>query len=212
MALAGKQAGFIAYGLMNPSEETAGYTASMSHNEPPPVKAAAPSPPPAKAVQPAPAPARSKSRPAVVRKSVPAHHTTSAGSVAKKAPDPAVKPKPSSGPLVNTIALNGAGPSPLPPGGKPAYAIQTGVFMAKKNAVEDSKIYRLKGYSPSTIILSCENGIKVYAVRVGNFADQSEAKTAFANFRKREKRDALLVPLYDKQHLLPFCSKADTGS
>jgi hypothetical protein len=81
------------------------------------------------------------------------------------------------------------------------------VFTAIKNAEDNSQKFRLKGYSPSTVILTCGDGANVYAIRIGHFSDKAEAKTAFANFRQSGSKDALLVPLYSKKDLMSFCKK-----
>ncbi len=223
MSFAGRQAGFITYGLRNACDERPTFNEPVSHYKKipaSPVKAQPATTKPKIATKPKPMPAKSKPTPTIVKKSVPVHKTgpTSTSPIQpvsviqetpKKSPKTRIKPKILSdpAPLPNVIELN-AGAAKLPAiDTSGVYAIQTGVFTARKNAEENSQTFRLKGYSPSTVILTCDDCAKVYAIRIGRFSDKAEAKTAFANFRKRESKDALLVPLYSKQDLMSFCKK-----
>ncbi len=212
LSLAGRQAGFITYGLLNPAKELPAFNETVLPYKKQ-VVAAPVKPTPVK-----PTPAKPKPTSAVVKKSVPVHKkgpmpTSAIKPVAliqetpKKSPNPGIRAKKQSTPLPNVIELD-ADPTKKPViDTSGVYAIQTGVFTARKNAEENSDAFRMKGYSPSTVILSCDGGSKIYAIRIGRFSDKAEAKTAFTNFQKRECKDAILVPLYSKQGLMSFCKK-----
>ncbi len=207
LSFAGRQAGFVTYGILNPPKELPAFNETVL-----PYK---------KQVVAAPAkPLATKPKPVsvVVKKSVPVHkkETTSSSAIKpvaliqdtpKKSPNPEIKSKKQLTPLPNVIEMD-ANSTKMPViDTSGVYAIQTGVFTARKNAEENSDIFRLKGYSPSTVILSCDGGSKIYAIRIGRYPDKAEAKTAFSNFQKRESKDAILVPLYSKQDLMSFCKK-----
>ncbi len=191
LSLAGRQAGFVIYGWLNPFEKPHQYSTTVLPYEKRPVPQVKPAPKVVKKNMPV-----QKIKPVAVIQETPAPKKMTAGTKLKKKSPPA-----------NTIELHADTAKPPTIDTSGVYAIQTGVFKAQKNAEENSLAFRLKGYTPSTIILSCHDGAKVYAIRIGHFSNQAEAKTAFANFKRREKKNALLVPLYRKKDLMSFCAE-----
>ncbi|HCY88369.1 MAG TPA: hypothetical protein DHV36_24745, partial [Desulfobacteraceae bacterium] len=140
----------------------------------------------------------------VVKKSVPVHNPKAAA-VPSAPPEKKTRPdvKKKTSPLPNAIEMHERKASTQALNS--TWAIQTGVYTDKKYALEDTSKFAL--YSPAAIVLTCESGKKIYAVRLGNFPDSAAAGRALAQFRKKERVDAIASPLYGKQDLLRFCKK-----
>ena len=218
MSFGGRQAGFITYGLLNPPDDPPKYEDHIQGYKyrpvTPPAEPAVAEPektPPVVVNKTTPV---VDTTPVVVKKSVPAKGPASPvkpvpliQTTPNKSPKPGIKPKDQPAPLSNIIELNAAGSRRPVIDTSGIYAIQTGVFTARKNAEENVQRFRLKGYSPATAVLTCGNGSKVYAIRIGCFSDKTEAKTALSNFKESWNKDALLVPLYSKQDLMSFCKE-----
>lgn len=180
LSLAGKQAGNITYMILNPSEDlpVAQYTDSRR-------KAVAP---------PLPAPLSSN----IVKKAVPVHDAKRSGAtVPQKKPRSGTGKEPEK--PANRIEIDHSGPV-----ARRTWSIQTGVFTNKANAARNAG--RFSTYLPATIILTCPDGGKIYAVRFGAFSDKAVAEKALAGFQKKEKTDAIPALLYGKQDLIRLCS------
>ncbi len=88
------------------------------------------------------------------------------------------------------------------------YSIQTGIFKSKINADKNYNYFLGLGYTPVMVALDYQQQVKIYAVRMGKFKDAETAKTALLKFKKREKIDAILTPLYSTKVLIDLCKNS----
>jgi hypothetical protein len=88
------------------------------------------------------------------------------------------------------------------------YSIQTGIFKNKMNADKNYTYLLDQGYTPVMVALNYQQQLKIYAVRMGKFKDRETAKAAMLEFKKKEKKDAMLAPLYSTKVLIEICKNS----
>lgn len=87
------------------------------------------------------------------------------------------------------------------------YSIQTGIYRYKKNAYRNYSYLSDKGYKPVIVMLDFMQKFKIYAVRTGKYKERETAEAAFIDFKQKERGDAYLTTLYDKDYLITLCKK-----
>jgi cell division septation protein DedD len=88
------------------------------------------------------------------------------------------------------------------------YSIQTGIFKNKGNVDKNISYLQGQGYDPVMVELDCNHQIKIYAVRFGKFTEKNAARAAFLKFKQKEKKDALVTPLYSSKVLIGICKSS----
>ncbi len=208
LAIAGKQAGVILYKISNP-EKTVAVTRTKIVYQPVVRAKSTPEIPP----EPAPVVVKKVVPKVVKKKPLPRPDAAEKSPVSPKSSpvkDVAVKKvkqEPKEPVHPNTILLcSGANASSPAIDTSGIYSIQTGVYTAEKNADDNMQTFIRKGYDPTLVILTCDSGKKIYAVRIGAYKGMKKANAAFAEFKRKDPHQAIIVPLYRKKDMMSFCN------